>query len=116
MGGRGESVIDYVMGDEEVREMISELKVADRVDSDHFPLVVRIKDGRRGVGGGNGRAGARWDWSQEGKRVFKEKLESIWDERREGWRGDWRELKEDIQEVLREGQGGREKKKGLVGR
>lgn len=34
-GARGESVIDYVVGDEEVWEKVSEIKVGDRIDS--FP-------------------------------------------------------------------------------
>lgn len=39
-GGRGESVIDYMLGDEGVREQVERMKVGDKVDSDHHPLVV----------------------------------------------------------------------------
>lgn len=41
-----------------------------------------------------------------GRKLFKEKMERIWEERGEVMRGGWKELKEDIQGVLREGQGG----------
>lgn len=49
-GGRGESVIDYMIGDEEVWEKISKIKMADRINSNHFPLVVWIKRGEEGEG------------------------------------------------------------------
>lgn len=33
--GRGNSVIDYMMGDEEVKERVIKMRVGERVDSDH---------------------------------------------------------------------------------
>jgi len=56
-GGRGESVIDYILGEEEGREEIERLEVGDKVDSDHHPVVVWMKGGgdERGVRGGGGR-------------------------------------------------------------
>jgi len=42
-GGRGGSVIDYVVGDEEVWEKVSRIRVEDRIDSDHFLVMVEIK-------------------------------------------------------------------------
>ncbi|XP_011698277.1 PREDICTED: uncharacterized protein LOC105456152 [Wasmannia auropunctata] len=39
-GGWGESVIDYVVGNEEVWERIVRMEVQDRVESDHMPVVV----------------------------------------------------------------------------
>jgi len=42
-------VIDYVLGDEEMREKVINLKVGERIDSDHQPVVVRIKkDNKKG--------------------------------------------------------------------
>ncbi|EZA48016.1 hypothetical protein X777_14457 [Ooceraea biroi] len=43
MGGKGCTVIDYILGDREIRESIIEMRVADRIDSDHHPVEVRIK-------------------------------------------------------------------------
>lgn len=40
MGGKGGTVIDYVLGNEETRERVKMLKVEDWVDSDHQPLTV----------------------------------------------------------------------------
>lgn len=51
-GGRGESVIDYVIEEEKVRKR---MEVGDSVESDHHPLVVslerkgeRVRKRRRG--------------------------------------------------------------------
>jgi len=57
-GGRGESVIDYILGVEERREEIERLEVGDKVDSDHHPVVVWMKGGedKRRLRGENGRA------------------------------------------------------------
>lgn len=66
-GGRGESVIDYVVGEERVKEKIKRMEVGDNIESDHHPLIVTLK--RRGGNGkgnekrreGRGkRKGGRW--------------------------------------------------------
>lgn len=48
-GGKGNTVIDYVMGSVAVRERIIEMRVEDKMDSDHHPLQVKIRrEGNRG--------------------------------------------------------------------
>ena len=42
-GARGESVIDYVLTDEGGKEGTERMEVRERVDSDHFPLIVSIR-------------------------------------------------------------------------
>lgn len=42
-GGKGNTVIDYVMGSMEVRNRIIEMRVGDKMDSDYHPLEVRIR-------------------------------------------------------------------------
>lgn len=42
-GGREESVLDYVIGDKEVWERVERDKVGEKIESDHFPVVVWIK-------------------------------------------------------------------------
>lgn len=37
---RGESVMDYVIGDEETRECVKKMEVEDIIDSDQHPLTV----------------------------------------------------------------------------
>lgn len=39
-GGRGGTVIDYVMGDNEVKENVERMKVGDKIDSDHQPVEI----------------------------------------------------------------------------
>ena len=59
-GGRGNSVIDYVLENEDTRERVERLEVGDRVDSDHHPVAVwlrgegRERSGRRKKGEGRG--------------------------------------------------------------
>lgn len=45
--GKENTVIDYVIGDEEVRERVGKLRIGERVDSDHHPVEVWIKRGDR---------------------------------------------------------------------
>lgn len=54
MQGKGESVLDYVIGNEEVWERVERIKVEDMIESDHFPVVVWIIGGEiiRRKGGG----------------------------------------------------------------
>jgi len=63
-GGRGESVIDYVVGEEKVRKRVVRVEVGDCVESDHHPLVVFLEGkGRRAKGRGWGSKegrGGRW--------------------------------------------------------
>lgn len=79
-GGRGEKVLDYVMGNEEIWEKVRKIKVENRINSDHFPVVVWIK-GEGGAGRKWGREKRKWEWSQEGKSLFREKLEMRWEGR-----------------------------------
>lgn len=41
--GRGESVIDYVIGEEKVRRRVAGMEVGDCIESDHHPLVVLLE-------------------------------------------------------------------------
>lgn len=40
----GESVIDYIIGSEEVWEKIREIKIGYRIDSDHQPIEALVKE------------------------------------------------------------------------
>jgi len=53
-------VIDYVLGDEEIREKVISLKVGERTDSDHQPVMV-IKDNKMG---GHDRKG-KWEGEEK---------------------------------------------------
>ncbi|KYN11078.1 hypothetical protein ALC57_16779, partial [Trachymyrmex cornetzi] len=45
-GGRRESVIDYVLVDEEAREQIESMEIGDAIESDHHPLIVTWTGGK----------------------------------------------------------------------
>lgn len=46
-GGMGGTVIDYIMGSEEIRERIREVKIEDKIDSNHQPIEAVIKGKER---------------------------------------------------------------------
>lgn len=46
-GGRGESVIDYVIGEKKVRDKMVLMEMEECVESDHYPLIVTLRDGER---------------------------------------------------------------------
>ena len=89
-GGRGESVIDYVIGDNKTREAVEELIVGDNTESDHHPLTVRL--GAEGKEGWEvGKEEERWvmDWSEESREAYRREMD------REEIKG------ETVEEVLR---------------
>lgn len=61
-GGRGNTVIDYVMGREEVRRKVKWMRVEDRMESDHHPIVVCVEAGREGKKGVKGGSGSVKSW------------------------------------------------------
>lgn len=77
-GGKGNTVIDYVIGGEEVKDRIKRMRIGDKVDSDHHPLEVWIKGAvqrrreRRREGKRNSDRG-RWD--EEGRSRYRGKME-----------------------------------------
>lgn len=73
MGERGNSVIDYVIGDNRTRERIIEFRVEDRIDSDYRPIMVGIEGEKRRLGKNKGRGRMkRGDWTEKGQEDFKE--------------------------------------------
>lgn len=43
-GGKGNTVINYVIGNLEVRDRIGNMRIGDKVDSDHHPMEVWIEN------------------------------------------------------------------------
>jgi exonuclease III len=46
-GGRGESVIDVILVNEEMEEDVESLEIGEQVDSDHHPVIIRLKEEER---------------------------------------------------------------------
>ncbi|KYM97841.1 hypothetical protein ALC62_11466 [Cyphomyrmex costatus] len=76
-GGRGESVvIDYVIGNIEAWREVKELRVEERVESDHYPISVRIERGENRNEKRRGRRETRrmMDWSEKGRNTFTRRM------------------------------------------
>ncbi|XP_053989926.1 uncharacterized protein LOC128882360 [Hylaeus volcanicus] len=101
--GNGESVIDYVLGNEETRVRTVRLVVEEKVESDHQPVVVWIE-------GGKGEDGKRWRRKKGGKGKKGWWIEDRRKEFGEGFVGQegrgkeveevWGELKREVLQVL----------------
>lgn len=76
---RRESVIDYVIGGEEIWEKVGRIEIKDRIDSDHHPLMVWMK-GREEVSGKEGKRGGkikRWNWEEGGVEEFRKNMGEV---------------------------------------
>lgn len=76
-----------------------------RVDSDHFPVVIEIKE--RGFGEEakkeDSKKRKRWIWSEQRKKKFRYRIEKIGGEGEEEER-QWKQIRERIQIILEKGQ------------
>jgi len=75
-GGRGNTIIDYVIGEVEAREKVGNLRIGERIDSDHHPVEVSIKGEKQGeveIESKKRNGPMRGVWSEEGRELFKEK-------------------------------------------
>lgn len=105
-GALGSTVIDYVLGDKEVKDRVREMKIGDKVDSDHQPVEVVIggKDKWRGVRSKERRVW-RGVWDVEGCDEFRQRLgevEKAGAELEEEWKGMKSRLKKTLKEVEEE--------------
>jgi len=77
-GGRGESVIDYVLVNEDIEEEVVQLVVGDNIESDHHPLVVQLREKGSERKKENKRNKARRGvWDEEGRASFRQELGEI---------------------------------------
>lgn len=58
-GGAGNTVIDYVIGDEEIREKVRNLGIKDKVDLDYHSVEVGVKGEKEEKGS---KRGKRKNW------------------------------------------------------
>ncbi|XP_043266634.1 uncharacterized protein [Venturia canescens] len=104
VGGRGKSVIDYVVVGEKVWERVRKLEVVSRVDSDHMPVVVWLKGrgGRRGASkkGVGKRKEGRGVWTEKGVEKFQEEF-GRWEWDTEGVEEGWEVMRGRIQRAMR---------------
>lgn len=106
IGALGSTVIDYALGDKEVKDTVREMKIGDKVDSDHRPVevIIRGKDKWRGVRSKECRVWRRV-WDEEGCEKFRRRLgevEEVGTELEEEWKGMESRLKKTLKEVEEE--------------
>lgn len=110
-GARGCTVIDYAFVNEKVIEKVIDFKVEERMDSDHFPIIVELEaeETRRGKKEEEKRRGEVQEereiicWDKEARKVYKEKTEEIgWNEVKEDWSVNrkWEELKSIVKKAM----------------
>lgn len=89
VGARGSSIIDYVFVNENVYDKIRKFKVEDRIDSDHMPIVVSLR--QKDDGGQEQEEEQKIErrneekkivicWDEEAKQKYKEETEMMMDE------------------------------------
>ncbi|XP_071568793.1 uncharacterized protein [Temnothorax nylanderi] len=78
-GRKGKTVIDYILGDEDIREKVERLEVGEKVDSDHHPLMLWIRGnaGKKQRRKEEERIRRRGIWNEEGRKQFSERLGKI---------------------------------------
>jgi len=97
--GRGGTVIDYVIGNEETRERVVKMRVEDWVDSDHQPITVWVEGGGHWEERKGKRGRRRGVWTEEGREKFEEYFGKK-DDDCEGVEEGWRKLKKRVEVIL----------------
>ncbi|EZA59688.1 hypothetical protein X777_16573, partial [Ooceraea biroi] len=120
IGARGNSVIDYVIVNDFIKDRIEEFNIEERVDSDHTPLKVRIQlteeeeEERRGAEEKKNETEEAEDgsrkyvcWDEEVRRIYNELTEEEEEEEEvdkdagcETTEAKWRKLKDRVLESL----------------
>lgn len=97
VGGKGASVIDYVVANERAGEDIQGVRIGDRTESDHLPIEVTIQGPT--VGGREEdeekEAVVKCDWSQEGIEFYRKEIEG-WRHNETGKEALWQEIRNKI--------------------
>lgn len=102
-GGRWNTVIDYVIGGEDVRGWVGSLKIGDKIDSDHHPVEVYVKGKQESKREGVRNKSCRGVWNEEGRNIFKEKVEGIGGGNEElSIEDEWGIVESRLKEALRE--------------
>lgn len=72
-GSRGNTVIDYVLGNEETREKVKKLVVGEDVNSDHHPIICWVREEYEEKKRNRYQKVRRGVWNEEGReKIMKE--------------------------------------------
>lgn len=83
IGSTGASVVDYILVDSATVESIQEMRVDTRVESNHMPVVLRLKTGKDNCrkvreGTASGRRIKKWKWDYRSKEKWGGKVEYMY--------------------------------------
>lgn len=92
--------IDYILGNKEVKERVTDMKIGDRIASDHQPIEVKLKRKRGRAGRKEERRFWREVWDVEGREAFTEGLGEL-PKTEKGMEEERIRVKEKIREVAR---------------
>jgi len=77
-GSRGESVIDYILVNDEMEEELVKMEIGDNVDSDHHPMIIWLKGkGNRKSGGKRGKKEWKGVWDEKGKERYRQEMGGV---------------------------------------
>lgn len=114
-GGRGNTVIDYVIGDEEVKDKVGRLVVEKKVDSDHHPLEVKKEGGRVRERNKKEERRREWRgvWDEEGREKFRQILGEV--KLGEEVQDEWEKLEKRVKRAVEGTERGREEEREKSG-
>lgn len=84
-GARGESVIDYIKVEEDIKEEVNRMEIGDRIDSDDHPVVIWLEGGGKEEWSGRegrGEVVEKFGTRRERKSLYRECGKSRNDKRR----------------------------------
>lgn len=96
-GRRGNTIIDYVIGSKAIRERVKRLAVGEKIDSDHHPLEVVLKDEkfRNRYIGGKGRGVWRARGDEESWKIVRREIRLVSLEE-SGKQEEWEKIEEKV--------------------
>ena len=92
VGVQGCTVIDYILVNEECREKVKEMTIGRSINSDHLPMQIKLKRGKKEIK--ECEEYEYEDWSEEGVANFKRKLGE--DVIEESWEGIEKAIKKSV--------------------
>ena len=111
VGARGSTVIDYILVDREAKDRIEKMRVIDKVESDHFPVVAEVRSEGREVNVRRRGREIRGVWDEEGRELFRRVLEGEIEEKYEQEvNEEWDRMRSKIKDAM--GKTERERRKG----
>lgn len=100
--GKGNTIIDYVLGNREIKEKVVKMRMGDNMDSDHQPVELTLRgEGEKWKTEGRRKRIWRGVWDEEGGEAFRKELGEM-KLREKDLDTEKRELEERIRKTIKE--------------